>query len=291
MHGAGRLGATIARLAVDAGHELAGVSVARASSVERLTRSLGTEVPVAVGVAPDPGALDLVWVATPDRAIESAAAELEQAWDLRAATLVHASGAKPSAILRAVAPRAGAVASGHALFAFRPTDTPLDEARRAHWFVEGEPEGAERVEAFLRSTGIAPGRVDPERKELYHAAAVVSSNAIIALLAMAEEWMGQAGVDREKSKAALGALVDSALGSWRQSESTDALTGPVARGDGEVVLAHREALAIHAPNSLPLYDELTRATLKLAQARADAPTEALRALSAALGARPWDESP
>jgi predicted short-subunit dehydrogenase-like oxidoreductase (DUF2520 family) len=56
---------------------------------------------------------------------------------------------------------------------------------------------------------------------------------------------------------------------WIEVGGERALTGPVARGDDETVVAQRAAVADRAPELLPLFDALTEATRALASARAE----------------------
>ena len=56
-----------------------------------------------------------------------------------------------------------------------------------------------------------------------------------------------------------------------------ALTGPVSRGDAQTILRHIKALNDTRPDLLPLYLELSRRTLELAQANG-LPAERVKAV-------------
>ena len=62
----------------------------------------------------------------------------------------------------------------------------------------------------------------------------------------------------------LAPLVRRSLENWVQ-RGPDALTGPVARGDHETVERHREAIALHSPDLLELYDLLAARTELIAR--------------------------
>lgn len=73
----------------------------------------------------------------------------------------------------------------------------------------------------------------------YHAAAVIASNHLIALMGQVERVAAQVGVPLE----AYLDLATEALESTRRIGPARALPGPVARGDWQIVRAHIAALA------------------------------------------------
>jgi len=63
-------------------------------------------------------------------------------------------------------------------------------------------------------------------------------------------------------------LARAALNNWGE-QGAAALTGPVARGDQDVVESHRQAITGRTPELLPMYDALVAATERLAQSCID----------------------
>ena len=89
--------------------------------------------------------------------------------------------------------------------------------------------------ASLGGTAVEVGDVD---RSTYHAAAVVASNHLVALMGQVERLAGSIGVPLE-------AFVQLASGSLANVAATGpaaALTGPVARGDWATVGRHLEVL-------------------------------------------------
>jgi predicted short-subunit dehydrogenase-like oxidoreductase (DUF2520 family) len=82
-------------------------------------------------------------------------------------------------------------------------------------------------------------------------------------MAAAEGLAAEVGLEREQ----LAPLVRATVENWATLGPERALTGPVARGDEHTVAAHREAIAAHAPNLLPLFEALVDATRGLAARR------------------------
>jgi predicted short-subunit dehydrogenase-like oxidoreductase (DUF2520 family) len=108
---------------------------------------------------------------------------------------------------------------------------------------------------------MTPVEVEDEHRAAYHAAASVASNFLITLQAAAERLAQTAGVDREH----LVPLVRASVENWAALGPERALTGPVARGDHETVARQRAEVERRAPDLLPLFDALTKATRDLAK--------------------------
>jgi predicted short-subunit dehydrogenase-like oxidoreductase (DUF2520 family) len=233
--GPGRAGRSLTRALEEAGWVLAG-------ELGRRDRKGGA----AEGV-------DLLVIATPDAAI----AEVAQGVRPVPATVVaHLSGAVGLDVL-APHPRR---ASLHPLV---PLPNPLTGAARLRgaWFaVAGDPMAQQVVEAV----GGRPLAVAEADRALYHAAAVIASNHLVALLGQVERVAGAAGVPL----AAYLDLARAAVDDVAQLGPAAALTGPVARGDWETVGRHLAALA---PEERPAYEALAQLAARLA--RSESPGE------------------
>lgn len=102
--------------------------------------------------------------------------------------------------------------------------------------------------------------VPSEQRGLYHAAASIASNYLITLESVAERLANEVGLDR----AALVPLVRATFEQWAALGPKAALTGPIARGDEATVARQRAAVAMAAPDLLPLWDALAEETRVLA---------------------------
>jgi predicted short-subunit dehydrogenase-like oxidoreductase (DUF2520 family) len=167
---------------------------------------------------------ELLLVAVSDRAIIDVASAVPET----EALIFHASGALLSV-------RGGF--SLHPLKALPPVGEAVDLAQTLLVF-----EGEHRRTAKLIATAIGArfAEVAPEKKALYHAAAVFGSNYVAALLDVAERLMTSAGVDSVRDE--LIALAQSAIENWRGHQDARRFTGPAARGDSEVLERHLAAL-------------------------------------------------
>jgi predicted short-subunit dehydrogenase-like oxidoreductase (DUF2520 family) len=120
-----------------------------------------------------------------------------------------------------------------------------------------------------------------ERKALYHAAAVAASNYLVAVEDLATRLAVAAGVPPGEALRALLPLVHGTVRNLERRGLPAALTGPVARGDAEVVRTHRAALRALDPALDATYAALGRHALRVAVERGLSPARA-RATARAL---------
>ena len=239
-------------LAIVGGGRLGG-SIANALSAE------ADEVQV-FGRSFDPDDLTerIVLICVPDDEIPSVVARLAGV-NPGPVLVGHTSGAADLEVLQAAGAQEGT-------FSVHPLQTVPDDATDltgAPAAVAGSNGGALSFARDLaQRLGMVPFGVEEELRVLYHAAASIASNFLVTLQQEASDLMELAGV--ENPRATLAPLVKRSLDNWIE-QGPEALTGPVARGDAKTVEAHREALAIHAPGLLELYDLMAKRTAGLSE--------------------------
>jgi predicted short-subunit dehydrogenase-like oxidoreductase (DUF2520 family) len=120
---------------------------------------------------------------------------------------------------------------------------------------EAERELAEQLVADL---GGRPVWVPEELRGVYHAGLAHGANHLVTLVSEAVELLSAAGVDDPAAtlRPLLEAALDNAL-----DQGDAALTGPIVRGDVETVRTHLAEVAANAPDTLPSYVAMARATL------------------------------
>ena len=118
---------------------------------------------------------------------------------------------------------------------------------------------AERLARVLRMNVI---EIRDDDRALYHAAASIAANYLVTLQGEVERLMASVGVDR----AMVAPLARAALDAWAERGAAAALTGPIIRGDEATVGRQRDAIALRAPELLPMWDALAERTRVLAAA-------------------------
>lgn len=205
------------------------------------------------GQAVPPG--PITWLTVPDRALEEAARAVP-----RGGVLLHASGARDLAPLRPHAP-AGSL---HPLMTFPGPELGLPERRGLPAAVAGDPEAAAAAEALAGLLGFRTFTLSGDRA-LYHAAAVMAGNFATTLLAEASAVLSAAGVPASEAPGLLAPLALQSLRNAAAHDPRSTLTGPVARGDAEVIAGHQAAIRAASPAQLALYQLLLERTLSLVE--------------------------
>ncbi|MDO9218604.1 MAG: DUF2520 domain-containing protein, partial [Lacisediminimonas sp.] len=106
-----------------------------------------------------------------------------------------------------------------------------------------------------------------EHKTLYHAAAVIASNYLVTLADAALQAYEGAGVPREQALQMLQPLMHNTMDNIFRAGPEAALSGPVARGEWQMVDRQQEALAAYRPALGEFYGQLAQHTARLAQGR------------------------
>jgi predicted short-subunit dehydrogenase-like oxidoreductase (DUF2520 family) len=275
--GAGRVAGALADALLKSGWPLDAVASRTRESADALSAYLPF---VAVTEVEDLVASnDLVFLAVPDDAIEDVANA--QTWRADQA-VVHLSGGRGLEVLAPVTAAGGLAGCLHPLQTFPGGEQPA----RARARFEGIACGIEApaplgvlLEAIVDDIGARSFRLEGVDRAAYHAAAVLVSNDVVAATAAATRAWTLAGLPAEDARAALSPLLSATAAAIAERPLTEALTGPVARGDLETVRRHLDALEME-PELAALYRGLAAELLRLDLGHAPETVRALNDLLA-----------
>lgn len=281
--GAGIVGTALAVRLTEAGHECIGVHTRSRLSYERF-RSYTNKAHLPLEeLVP---AVEVLFITTQDGMIRSIAENLaDKALIISEQVWIHCSGSLPSVVLRVKESLPVRCLSLHPLQAFASVDNALAILSGTHFGIEGEEE--ELGEGIVRDLGGIPHKILADQKTLYHAGAVVASNYLVVLTSLAVELFAEAGIRGEEALASLLPLMKGTLSNLEQVGLPQALTGPIARGDGQVVQGHLD----HLPSKLvEIYQGLGVKALELGESKRAIqgltyPSEDLNLLKSLLGVR------
>jgi predicted short-subunit dehydrogenase-like oxidoreductase (DUF2520 family) len=255
--GAGRVGAVLGAAFLAAGHDV--VAVAGESSASRLridTLLAGVPVRKPTEVA---RACDLLLLTVPDDMLENVANMLAGARAIQEGQyVVHTSGRHGLAVLAAAVAVGAHPAAVHPAMTFTGTGVDLDRLRGCVFGITAPDEDRAFVEGLVADLGGTAMWVDESRRTLYHAGLAHGANHLVTLVAQAMDLLAEAGSDDPAAtlRPLLGAALDNAL-----AYGDAALTGPIVRGDLQTVRAHLQDIAATAPDTLPSYVAMARATV------------------------------
>jgi len=282
--GAGRAATALARLLHRAGHPVGSVVARTVESARSAVQIVGAGV-----AASDPvrafadGAITLIGV--PESALAPLAAQLGRSLPpLRDAVALHLSGSLPAEVLAPLRARGAAVGSLHPLAAFAERGQPPGSLAGVTFDADGDGPAVAAARELVQTLGGRLIELDGEGKALFHAAATVASNAFVALFDLAVRLAERSGASPDGAREAMAALAASTLANLARLGSPAALTGPIERGEADVVERHLQALARRAPAELPRYVELARATLKVARRKGSLAQERAAAIERLLAA-------
>jgi predicted short-subunit dehydrogenase-like oxidoreductase (DUF2520 family) len=247
--GPGRAGTAIAKALANKGWLISRVAGRSIEHAQPLAEKLGalacSAADVGIGV-------DLIIISTPDAAI-SETALIVAARAEHGALLIHLAGATGIEALEGVRSTRPDLVLGslHPLQTLSD-DNAFEKLQAAFCAVEGPQE----IEELAREIGLTPFYVLPANRSAYHAAAVVASNHLVALMGQVERMASSAGVPFEAFAPLARAALEAALIGGPQS----ALTGPVSRGDTATIEAHLRDID---PSELAVYKALARDALRL----------------------------
>lgn len=221
--GPGRAGMAVGLAARNAGHHVVAL-VSRRPIAGDLAPNimLGSPIPEA----------EFVFVAVRDDAIGEVVARINPTGT---PIVAHLSGRTSVDVL---APLGSRVGSFHPLMTLPSGEVGAAALAGAGAAITSHsPDVVDRLSAFATSLGMRPFLLPDEAKDSYHAAATAASNYVVVSLAVAERLFEAAGVAPD----AAGPLIGASIANVEQMGARAALTGPIARGDIETVLAQRAA--------------------------------------------------
>ena len=189
--GAGKGGQTLAAALAAAGMPVVAVASRSPLSAARLAALAGIPRSGVYATGAEVAAqAELTFLTVPDDAIAVAAGEITAAGGWRPGhAVLHCSGALSSAVLPAAAAHGCRTASFHPLqtFAVVPADRAEAVARLTGivFGLEGDDALRPVLETLAVRLGGRPLWLQPEEKPIYHAAAVLTSNYTVVLVALA----------------------------------------------------------------------------------------------------------
>jgi len=223
--------------------------------------------------------VDLLLLAVSDRAVPEVAAGLSVSGDT---AVVHLSGAADVSLLDSLA--TGEPGCWHPLQAFAAGSSYDAKSPPYAVALQGSPLAVSRGRQLAEALGHPAVELAADGRAAYHAAAVLASNCLVSLEAVAVRVMGRAGVPPVDAWKLLWPLVRGTLSNLEGGPSPSALTGPIARGDADTVRRNLAALT-DDPGGADVYRSLGTEAVTLARARGVAPA-ILTEISALLACPP-----
>lgn len=280
--GCGNTGKTLARLWSQQGTFEIG-DILNRSEKSALTAVEFIDAGQAVGSLAAIKLADVFLIATPDNNIEESCDALSTSGLLQPGTIVfHCSGALSSDVLQSAKQQGAYIASVHPVKSFADPGSSIKTFVGTFCGVEGDEEALNVLGPAFESIGASTFAVNPEFKTLYHAASVMVCNYLTALLEVGIQAYTKAGLERDTAMQVMQPIVQGTVDNIFRLGTTNALTGPIARGDDDLVSRQLDAIRDWHPQYADLYRDLGRVALELSRQQGNASDTALLALAGLL---------
>jgi predicted short-subunit dehydrogenase-like oxidoreductase (DUF2520 family) len=255
--GAGRVGAVLAAALRARGHIIVSVAGESDASTRRAAELLpGVPMAKPTAVARD---CDVLLLTVPDDMLDNVVTQLTASGAIHEGQLVvHTSGSHGLRVLEPATQVGARPVALHPAMTFSGTAIDLDRLADCVFGVTAGPDERVWAAEVVAELGGTVMWVPEELRGLYHAGLAHGANHLVTLVTQAMELLGAAGAADPAAilRPLLQAALDNAL-----AEGDSALTGPIVRGDVNTVRAHLAEIARTAPDTMPSYVALARATL------------------------------
>lgn len=215
---------------------------------------------------------DVIFLTVPDRFIATVAEQLAAgSGELSGKIFFHCSGSLGLDVLDALREHGAITGSIHPLQSFITSQTELQGVYMA---VDGDEQAKICAEEIISKLQGRSFFVPAEERSLYHSAACICSNYLVAVEYLAQQIMSKwTGSETD----AWQALLPLFKGTVRNLEHTDntgsVLTGPIARGDFNTLSGH---LSVMPAEYVPVYCSLGLETVKIASANGTIDSETMQ---------------
>lgn len=258
--GPGRLGSALVTALVRARYTITEIVSRRNSEFRRKARVLAKIARARLCTPQDAHlSADLIWFCLPDREIATVAKALAQVASWKGKIAFHSSGALASDELDLLRQRGTAVASVHPLMTFVRGAVP--SLAGVPVALEGDAAAVRIARRIVRDLGAQPFMILKKDKAMYHAWGAFASPLIVAALVTAEQVAQAAGLSAIEARRKMLPMVRQTIENYAKLGPAKASSGPLMRGDTEIVSRHLEVLK-KIPEARDVYLALARSALR-----------------------------
>ncbi len=220
---------------------------------------------------------NLILTATPDTEIPQIARSIIASVE-PGSIIMHASGALPAAILNPDDRRDVHAVSLHPLFSFPELIKSPESLRGICFAIEGDVEGVKEAAAIAEILGGKYIIIETNKKVLYHTAAVFSANFTALMLWISQILLRSLDIEEDFIREGIGQLAGGVLENFRKDGAEKALTGPLVRGDAEVIEKHLATLKRNNPEFLETYGTLSLEIINMLRSQGNRKSETFDAI-------------
>ena len=257
--GAGRVGCSIGKYLRIKGQELAGYYDVDSGAAKEAAEFTQTDVFGAIQELLDSS--DIIFITTPDTYIISVWEQIKTL-SLKNQIICHCSGALSSDSFSKDENMTVSCCSIHPMLPFSNRFSSYEQLNNAFFTIEGDRLAVDTLMGLFKSFGNEVCRIEGSKKAMYHAAASILSNQVIAVLDMGYSLLTECGFTREEALRATSQLVTKNIENVIANDCSAALTGPIERGDAQTIKKHLDCLS---RDDAKLYKMLAERLVRIAK--------------------------
>ncbi|MCK4352816.1 DUF2520 domain-containing protein [candidate division WOR-3 bacterium] len=245
--GPGRVGTALSKAFKCAGHKIAGIASRKREDALKCMKITGCDY--WSSNAQDIAKIsDLVLITVPDSSIKDVVKEIKPVLNPDT-ILVHTSGTLPANILGVKRSL-----SMHPIVSFAGGELP----DKSYFSIEGDIDIGKKL---VKSIGGIPIVISANQKPLYHSALNFGASYLLTILNIGCKLLKKSGL--KSGEEVILSLAITALDNAKRLGIKKSFTGPIKRGDTEIIKKEINALKEMAPEVLEIYKLLTKETKKL----------------------------
>lgn len=204
---------------------------------------------------------DAIFITTPDDEIKKVWNKIKKL-SIENKLICHCSGSLSSEIFSNINQYSAYGYSIHPMIAISDKYNSYKQLNQAFITIEGHEKHIKRLSSLITSLGNNYAIINKENKSLYHVASVFSSNLVLGIFNNAIKYLQSCGFKEEDAIKALYPLMSLNITNISERGITNSITGPVERGDIEVIKAHCNVLD---KDDRVLYKILSKNLLQIAK--------------------------
>lgn len=189
-----------------------------------------------------PAGIRIFLLSVPDSEIKNTAEKLSRLnINFKNSFFIHFSGVEDINVLKSLAKEGAATGSLHLMQTF-PTKR-VAHLKGVHAALESDDERAYNLLMKISNDlKLKPFKLNSKNKVYYHLAGVIASNFLAGNLYNSEELLALCGIDKKDSFEILKSTIFTTLENARKYGASNALSGPIDRGDLKTIKKHISAL-------------------------------------------------
>lgn len=204
---------------------------------------------------------DTIFITTPDGTINEIWSSVKEL-SIKGKIICHCSGSLSSRVFSNIEYYNSYGYSIHPMFAFSDPYNSYKDLDKAFFTIEGPLEKMDLMKDLIIGLGNKIKVISADNKTKYHAASVIASNHVIALVQSAIEKLKECGFREDDALGALYPLIFNNINNIGDNGIVNSLTGPIERADGQTIKNHLECLN---EEDEELYKLLSRKLIRIAK--------------------------